>query len=271
MAAVDEPVGSALTIREAASACGVSQRTIRRRISAGAFPNAFETGSSPADGAWRIPLQDLVNAGLEPGSVGERMPRQWEQAPEHAAEPATPETFPATIDLDDPPLALEVLPPDRFARLRNELAEAVAAAELLLARAEADRWRAVADERGEALERADRALDALSTALTTTATASAGATARAMPAAPAAIATPEPAPAATQEPPAPRERVPEKPFVHASEHDARSPISSWGANPNRGAPVAIPDHVREEALRYAHTMRAMQQLRHERRWWQLWR
>ena len=54
---------------------------------------------------------------------------------------------------------------DRFGRLRAELAEAVAAAEIALLRAEAERWRSLADERATALDRADTALKALTTAM----------------------------------------------------------------------------------------------------------
>ena len=50
---------------------------------------------------------------------------------------------------------LELVRSDRFGRLRAELAEAVAAAEIALLRAEAERWRVIADERATALDRAD--------------------------------------------------------------------------------------------------------------------
>jgi hypothetical protein len=55
----------ALTISEAATICEVRRRSIRRRHQAGDFPHAFRD----ADGAWRIPLNDLVTAGLEPHQV----------------------------------------------------------------------------------------------------------------------------------------------------------------------------------------------------------
>jgi hypothetical protein len=60
---------------------------------------------------------------------------------------------------------LELVRSDRFGRLRSELAEAVAAAELALLRAEAERWRVIAEERAQALDRADLALKALTGAL----------------------------------------------------------------------------------------------------------
>ena len=63
------------------------------------------------------------------------------------------------------PTVLELVRSDRFGRLRAELAEAVAAAEIALLRAEAERWRSLADERATALDRADTALKALTTAM----------------------------------------------------------------------------------------------------------
>ncbi len=53
-----------LTLSEAASVCGVSRSTIRRKHEAGDFPNAFKSGP---DNAWRIPVTDLLGAGLNPG------------------------------------------------------------------------------------------------------------------------------------------------------------------------------------------------------------
>lgn len=53
-----------LTLSEAAEACGVSRSTVRRKHEAGEFPNAFKAGP---DNAWRIPVTDLLGAGLRPG------------------------------------------------------------------------------------------------------------------------------------------------------------------------------------------------------------
>jgi hypothetical protein len=151
MAAIDQPTGRALNVREAAAACRLSPRTIRRRLNAGAFPNAFKSPS--ADDAarmmWKIPVSDLEQAGLEPTLV-------------HPAfsKPAASSEADTTA-----PTVLELVRSDRFGRLRAELAEAVAAAELALLRAEAERWRVIADERAQALERADLALKALSNAM----------------------------------------------------------------------------------------------------------
>lgn len=51
------------TQREAAEACGISIETIKRRRTAGAFPGA----EADDRGVWRIPLADLLAAGLNPG------------------------------------------------------------------------------------------------------------------------------------------------------------------------------------------------------------
>ena len=51
------------TIAEAATACGVSAKTIRRRVQNDAFPNAHRTGRGP----WLIPVEDLLADGLQPG------------------------------------------------------------------------------------------------------------------------------------------------------------------------------------------------------------
>lgn len=52
------------TVAQAARECGVSADTIRRRLRSGAFPNADRSGKQ---GAWRIPVDDLIAAGLTPG------------------------------------------------------------------------------------------------------------------------------------------------------------------------------------------------------------
>ena len=66
---MSRPPGEELNIQEAAATAGVSVDTIRRRIRAGAFPNA-----RLLDGAWRIAIADLRAADLlvdepTPGSV----------------------------------------------------------------------------------------------------------------------------------------------------------------------------------------------------------
>lgn len=51
------------TLSVAATECGVSKSTIKRRLAAGDFPNA----AKGARGAWTVPVTDLIAAGLEPG------------------------------------------------------------------------------------------------------------------------------------------------------------------------------------------------------------
>lgn len=150
MAAIDQPAAHALPVREAAAACRLSPRTIRRKLNAGAFPNAFQAPAAGSGGQviWRIPVSDLERAGLQPVLT-------------HPAF-ANP---PAKVAEHDGPTVLELVRSDRFGRLRAELAEAVAAAELALLRAEAERWRVLAEERAQALERADIAMKALTSAL----------------------------------------------------------------------------------------------------------
>src|SRR5436190_9131216 len=151
MAAIDQPVGHALIVREAAAACRLSPRTIRRKLNAGAFPNAFKSPlpDDPTATVWKIPVSDLEQAGLQPT----------------LAHPAFTQAPIATDPDHSGPTVLELVRSDRFGRLRSELAEAVAAAELALLRAEAERWRVIAEERAQALDRADLALKALSGAM----------------------------------------------------------------------------------------------------------
>lgn len=51
------------TLSEAARSCGVSRSTLRRRHENGDFSGAYKD----AEGAWRIPIQDLIGVGLNPG------------------------------------------------------------------------------------------------------------------------------------------------------------------------------------------------------------
>lgn len=55
-----------LTLSDAAAACSVSRSTIRRRREDGAFPNAVQDDA----GAWRIPVDDLLAAGLHLSRMG---------------------------------------------------------------------------------------------------------------------------------------------------------------------------------------------------------
>ncbi|MDP9332975.1 MAG: hypothetical protein M3Q30_06670 [Actinomycetota bacterium] len=146
-----EPVAHALTIREAESATGINSRSIRRRLAAGVFPGAYKDTDCDRPNArvWRIPVGDLEAAGLGPLDLARPVEREL-VLPVITSSPLTAATLIGT---------------DRFARLRTELAEAVAAAELTLLRAEVEKWRAIAEERGRALERADLALQTLVTTL----------------------------------------------------------------------------------------------------------
>jgi len=286
MAAINQPVGQALTVRDAAAACRLSPRTIRRRLTAGDFPNAYKTGPDEAEreGIWMIPPADLEQAGLQPTLVhpaltkaaraqSARAPQtpkapkarpapkpkpkpapvaqaeeedeedeyeyEADEADEQIEEPAPPTQLsphsPTAPAEADGPTVLELVRSDRFGRLRAELAEAVAAAEIALLRAEAERWRVLADERAQALERADTALKALTTAMGTGMMQ---------------LQAPAPAPA-----PAP---VPQAP---AESH----------AQAQRGDIVAVPPLVRAEAMRYTSTMRALHETRTPSKWWQFWR
>ena len=71
MAAIDQPSGPAVTIRDAAAACRLSPRTIRRKIAEGVFPNAYKAGEDDAEpsGIWMIPVADLEAAALDPTLV----------------------------------------------------------------------------------------------------------------------------------------------------------------------------------------------------------
>jgi len=55
-----------LTLSDAAAACSVSRSTIRRRREDGAFPNAVQDEA----GAWRIPVDDLLAAGMHLRRMG---------------------------------------------------------------------------------------------------------------------------------------------------------------------------------------------------------
>jgi hypothetical protein len=62
--------GVFLTVREAASVCRVYEATIERAAEARRFPNAYRGD----DGAWLIPVGDLVAAGYPPSALGSRAP-----------------------------------------------------------------------------------------------------------------------------------------------------------------------------------------------------
>ena len=239
MAAINQPVGHALTVRDAAAACRLSPRTLRRKLTAGAFPNAYKTGpdDDEREGIWMIPPGDLEAAGLSPTLVHPTLTKAVTTQPEPEPE-------------SDGPTVLELVRSDRFGRLRAELAEAVAAAEIALLRVEAERWRVLADERAQALDRADTALRALATAIGTPGMIGAGAAQPAMPPAPMApAAMTAPAPDYSQPPAAPA--------------GPRMPPNDI---------VAVPPLVRAEAMRYTASLRALHEMRRpQNKWWQFWK
>ncbi len=65
-----DPSSSAdiLTLEQAAHACSVTRLTILRYLDERRFEHAFRG----ADGVWRVPVADLVEAGLRPDGLGRR-------------------------------------------------------------------------------------------------------------------------------------------------------------------------------------------------------
>ncbi|MGY2084858.1 helix-turn-helix domain-containing protein [Blastococcus sp. SYSU DS0539] len=83
MRTAQTPQGFWFTLKEAAEACGVSRDTVKRRLADGQFPGAVKDDGE--SGAWRIPLVDLVQAGLEPVVPGPSTPASL--AVPHTASP----------------------------------------------------------------------------------------------------------------------------------------------------------------------------------------
>ena len=261
MAAINQPAGPALTVRDAAVACRLSPRTLRRKLTAGSFPNAYKTGSRDPEreGIWMIPVADLEAAELHPTLVHPtlaktqtktqtktptRTPTRTPPKPKTVRPEVGTELEPDPLSAPDAdgPTVLELVRSDRFGRLRAELAEAVAAAEIALLRAEAERWRVLADERAQALDRADTALKALTTAMGSMGPMSAGTTDSSRPA----VASPAPAPAIRGPEPVP--------------------------TPPPNDIVAVSPLVRAEAMRYTASLRALHEMRKpQNKWWQFWR
>lgn len=69
-----------VTVTEAAQICCVSDDTIRRRLRDGAMPSAARIGQP--NGPWRIPISDLVAAGLSP-RINELPPAPVRGVPSH--------------------------------------------------------------------------------------------------------------------------------------------------------------------------------------------
>jgi hypothetical protein len=76
-----EWVKPALTISEAARACGVNRRIIRRHRQVGDFPGAFRD----EDSVWRIPIEDLRLVGL-PADLTRKTEETLEEASEGSPE-----------------------------------------------------------------------------------------------------------------------------------------------------------------------------------------
>jgi hypothetical protein len=92
--------GVTFTVRDAARACAVHANTVRRRLKAGEFPNAFRDHT----GTWRIPVADLEAAGLRPQRSREEMPpRDVVVIPEASTIglPTMRETYEALRTLED--------------------------------------------------------------------------------------------------------------------------------------------------------------------------
>ncbi len=125
------------TLSEAADATGKTKKTMRRRLDAGDFPNAYrEAGPGNSNSwPWRVPLEDLLAAGFQ---LHEPTPPDVEPEPQETPAPA--------VDADQ---VAELKAENSELRRRAEVAEAVA------------------DERAKALERADLALRALTAGPTT--------------------------------------------------------------------------------------------------------
>ncbi len=66
-----ETGGELFSVTEAAEACSLSQKTIKRRLSEGAFPGAYKEPMSARGGneRWLIPFADLLAAGLRPNAA----------------------------------------------------------------------------------------------------------------------------------------------------------------------------------------------------------
>lgn len=79
------------TLTQAAEQCSVSRSTIRRYRESGKFPNAEKIG-----GQWRIPVTDLIAAGLRPGK-----PAPPEELPTEQAHPGQSKSTEHDKELED--------------------------------------------------------------------------------------------------------------------------------------------------------------------------
>ncbi|MFJ7138016.1 helix-turn-helix domain-containing protein [Streptomyces fungicidicus] len=140
-----------LTQREAATACGVSRTTIRRRREAGELPGAVLDD----DRGWLIPVEDLLAAGFRLNAPAPPDEKKAVGDPRAAAIPKDPAP-------DETTSALRA----ELERLRHEHALALAdeRGARQLAEAEARHLQARLEERGAHIEDLQRALAALTAA-----------------------------------------------------------------------------------------------------------
>ena len=134
------------TITDAATACGVSRKTITRKLS----DLATHGAAKDDDGVWRIPVEALLAVGLHPGrslppSSGRSAAPSAQASPAPATTRAQPSAAPVTAAaqrLQAPELShpdVVTVPRDRWDDLRLRLAKAEAEA--------AERASALADAR----------------------------------------------------------------------------------------------------------------------------
>lgn len=139
----------ALTLTQAASACGVSRSTIRRKLDKGMFDGAYRLAgpNGPDTGEWVIPIEALIQAGLKPNGVRSAPSLPLLQAPDipnlkqimanlAQSQNDVHDTDRDSLDLD----------------LRLRVAEV---------EGERDKWHAIADERGRMLTTMDVVIKAL--------------------------------------------------------------------------------------------------------------
>lgn len=125
MARAQAPRAAALTLSEAAKATGKHRDVIRRLLDGGKLPNAYRDDDAPAR-PWMVPPGDLEANGL-------RL-----HAPGSSAAHGEPQGAPTAAD--------------EAVELRRQRDQA---------RADAERWQAIAEERARALDLATVALRAL--------------------------------------------------------------------------------------------------------------
>ena len=69
----DSGAAAAVSVKEAAEACQVNLKTIRRRRDKGDFPNSYRSATR-ASSPWLIPVTDPIAVGLTPGKPAAEEP-----------------------------------------------------------------------------------------------------------------------------------------------------------------------------------------------------